>query len=287
MSGLAGSGLTPEQSAQLARWLPAPAVVADLSWGLATTVLRIRAGGREYIVKAGGPENHHIGREITAFESYGAALPGIAGRRRLVAADRPLGLLVLDYLAGALVEGTAHELSPDAHEQAGRLLRRLHDQAAVPDDGFPDDGFEARDTAKAIARLDGAHRIEPAAERQARAILRAYRAPAAVAVPTHGDWQPRNWLIDGGIVSAIDLGRFDLRPAATDLCRLAVQQWRAEPALEAAFLRGYGPDPRDPLAWPVQLLREAIGTASWAYQVGDAAFEAQGHRMLGEALSLF
>ena len=30
--------------------------------------------------------------------------------------------------------------------------------------------------------------------------------------------------------------------------------------------------------------REAIGTAAWAYQVGDRPFEEQGHRMIAAAL---
>jgi hypothetical protein len=32
-------------------------------------------------------------------------------------------------------------------------------------------------------------------------------------------------------------------------------------------------------------VREAIGTTAWAYQVGDELFEAEGHRMIAEALS--
>lgn len=34
-------------------------------------------------------------------------------------------------------------------------------------------------------------------------------------------------------------------------------------------------------------VHEAIGTAVWAYQVGDERFERQGHRMVAEALELF
>ncbi|WP_255414769.1 hypothetical protein [Pseudarthrobacter sp. AG30] len=39
--------------------------------------------------------------------------------------------------------------------------------------------------------------------------------------------------------------------------------------------------------WRIDLLREAIGTAVWAYQVGDGNFERQGHRMLREAVDRF
>lgn len=104
-------------------------------------------------------------------------------------------------------------------------------------------------------------------------------------MPTHGDWQPRNWLVHDDVVCVIDFGRAALRPAATDFARLAVQDFRRDPSLEAAFLDGYGTDPREPGAWRRNQVREAIGTAVWAYRVGDEQFEAQGHRMI-EALSI-
>ena len=86
-------------------------------------------------------------------------------------------------------------------------------------------------------------------------------------------------------MSVIDFGRADLRPALSDFGRLAAQEFRRDPALEAAFLEGYGPDPREPGAWQRSRVREAIGTACWAFQVGDEAFEAQGHRMIAESLA--
>jgi thiamine kinase-like enzyme len=105
-------------------------------------------------------------------------------------------------------------------------------------------------------------------------------------VPTHGDWQPRNWLVDAdGTVRVIDLGRADLRPAATDLARVDAQDFRRDPALEAAFLDGYGTDPRSPGLWLRTRLREAISTAAWAFRVGDEPFEQQGHQRIADALA--
>lgn len=122
-------------------------------------------------------------------------------------------------------------------------------------------------------------------EAELREVIASWPTPAVSVVPTHGDWQPRNWLIHEGVVSVIDFGRAELRPSFTDVARLEVQQFLASPALEAAFLEGYGRDPRDPKAWHRNQVREAIGTASWAYQVGDLPFEQQGHRMIAEALA--
>jgi hypothetical protein len=87
------------------------------------------------------------------------------------------------------------------------------------------------------------------------------------------------------VVSVIDFGRADLRPALTDFTRLAAQQFRTDPALESAFLDGYGGDPREPDAWRRNSVREAIGTAVWAYEVQDESFEQQGHRMIADALA--
>lgn len=48
-----------------------------------------------------------------------------------------------------------------------------------------------------------------------------------------------------------------------------------------------GPGNRRKDVWRVDLLREAVGTAVWAYRIGDERFESQGHRMLQQALELF
>jgi hypothetical protein len=74
------------------------------------------------------------------------------------------------------------------------------------------------------------------------------------------------------------------RLALTDFARLASLQFRTGQALEAGFVEGYGGDPREPAAWRRNRIREAIGTAAWAYQVGDERFELQGHRMIAEVL---
>lgn len=269
------------QRALVHSWLPGAALVRDHSWGLVgTRVLQVRVGESHYIVKAAGPDDHHLARELRAHREWLAPWTSAGRAPRLVAADPAARVLVTEYLPGHLVQGSAAEWSPDVHRQAGRLLALLHRQDAVED---PD--WEARENRRALAWLDRPHRIEPATAVRLAEEVASWPTPPATLVPTHGDWQPRNWLVHGGTTSVIDLGRADLRPAATDLARLAAQQFRADPALEAAFLDGYGVDPREPGRWRRILLREAIGTAVWAYQVGDEAFEQQGRRMIAEALA--
>jgi thiamine kinase-like enzyme len=275
--------LDTRQVALVESWLGAPVLIEDLSWGLVdTAVLHLRAARADYIVKAAGAANHHIGRETTAHESYTAPLVERGAAARLAWASRDANVLVTEYLPGTLVEGSASEYASSTYVQAGRLLRAFQEGASRVEDDF-----ERSATAKALSWLDAPHRIEEVAAAHAKRILASHRPQPVTVVPTHGDWQPRNWLEHEGRISVIDFGRFAFRPAATDLCRLAFQQWRDDPTLESAFLEGYGSDPRDDHTWPIMLLREAIGTAVWAFQVGDEPFEAQGHRMIADVLERF
>jgi hypothetical protein len=282
--------LSDRQHDVLSSWLPDLVVEADMSWGLVeTTVLRVASGGRAFVVKAGGPRDHHIAREVRAHREWTtpwlagdpAAGPGEDRVGRLVHADVDARLLVTTYQPGRLVQDDPAAADPATYEQAGRLLAALHAQLAVED---PD--HEARADANAERRLAQEHRIAPADVERLRALIRSWPTPPAVLVPTHGDWQGRNWLVDdAGTVRVIDLGRAELRPAMSDLDRLAAREFRRYPGAEEAFLAGYGPDPREPEAWFRSRVREAIGTAVWAYQVGDQAFEAEGHRRVAEVLA--
>lgn len=272
--------LSRDQQLLLRQWFPELEVVADWSWGLTdTVVLFARCGDREVVVKAAGPANHHIGREIHAHRSWVGALAEQLRAPRLLRAEESANLLVTAHLAGELVLGTGAEGNPDTYVQAGELLARFHGQASRLDLDH-----ERDQNARTLRWLDGPHRIDPDTEGELRALVNAFPTPATRLVPTHGDWQPRNWLLHAGSVRVIDFGRADWRAAESDFARLASQQFLGQPQLEAAFVDGYGTDPRDPDAWRRSQLREAVGTACWAHQVGDEAFEAQGHRMVADVL---
>lgn len=273
--------LSHEQAVFVETMLPGLQFLNDLSWNLVdTTVLEVARGQHKYVIKAARPGNHHIGREIDAHESYTGVWASRNRAPKLVHADRSLNVLVTEYLEGFLVEGCAAEYDAGTYLQAGQLLGAFHQEAARNCSNY-----EAAATAKTMAWLETPHRIENSVAEHVRRIIAAYQPEPVDVVPTHGDWQPRNWLINGTQLRIIDFGRFEFRPAVSDFCRLAAQQWRSRPELEAAFFEGYGSDPRDSLLWNITLLREAVSTAAWAFQVGDHQFEQQGHRMIDEALA--
>ncbi|WP_432935425.1 phosphotransferase [Kribbella sp. CA-253562] len=274
------TSLTARQRELLDQWLPEARIVRDLSWGLVgTTVLLLDHQGQRFVAKAGDEKDTHLARELQAHRDWLEPWTSINRAPELVHGDTDAKLLVTRYLPGELVEGTDHERRPETYRQAGHLLALLHEQFAIEDQDY-----EANEQVKSLDWLAKPHRIPPATVQKLRAEVESWPTPPSMLVPTHGDWQPRNWLIHEGTVSAIDFGRAGLRPVWMDFGRLAAQQFRLDPALEAAFLDGYGGDPRDPTAWHRLYVRDAISTTVWAYQVGAEAYEQQGHRMIAEVL---
>lgn len=256
-------------------------VVRDHSWGLVdNVVLEVEAGGQRCIVKADGETNNHIVRELDAHERWLEPWVSAGRAPRLVAGDRAAKIIVTEYLPGELVLGSAAQQEADTFRQAGELLAMLHAQG-----GPTDASYEATENAKIQRNLDKAHRIAPALVAKLRRIVGGWPTDPVSLVPTHGDWQPRNWLVHQGRVSVIDFGRAALRPVLCDWVRLEARDFRDDPAREAAFVQGYGADPREPDAWLRERLREAINTAVWARMIGDEGFEKQGHEMIERALS--
>jgi thiamine kinase-like enzyme len=268
--------------ALLNQWLPGATFERDHGWGLVgTTVLELTHAGSRFIVKAGGESDHHIAREIHAHLHWLGPWTSRGRAPGFERGDVATKLLLTRYLPGDLVLGSRYADLPATYRQAGELLAVFHAQTTEADDSY-----EKRMNETALAWLSEPHRIAPDTVRLLRAEIAAWPTPAAILVPTHGDWQPRNWLVRDGVVSIIDFGRAAMRPAMTDFGRLAVQDFLRDGELEAAFLDGYGADPREADAWHRTRVREAIGTAAWAFRVGDEQFEAQGHRMISDALSL-
>ncbi|WP_418276840.1 phosphotransferase [Isoptericola jiangsuensis] len=275
------SRLDDAQRRLVTRWFGAVEQVHDLSWGVTdTVVLRLRTAGQDVVVKAGGPDNHHIGREISGHQDFLAGLASTGHAPVLLHHDRQARVLATSWVPGELVATHRAAGAADTYRQAGVLLARLHAVAARIDGDW-----ESAERAKALAHLAGPHRIDADTEARLRALLATHPTPPVRVVPTHGDFHPRNWVVEDGVVRLIDLGRAAWRPARTDLARLAAGPFAGRPDLAEAFVAGYGHDLRDDEGWERTPVHEAIGTAVWAYRVGDAAFETQGHRMIAEVLA--
>lgn len=286
--------LTPGQVHLLDSWLGEWHVVADLSWPLQDTrVLRVSSRRGEHIVKAarsGRPVSHHFTREIDAHLGVLAGLARSGADMPVPALeyhDRALGLIVTRFVPGSLVLGTADEADPQIFEQAGRILARLH----VPGEISPEYGSSIVAATRALVgqarglvaddRLDGL-----------LALLARLSAPDAAArrpvrlVFTHGDFQPRNWLVHDGRVSVIDFGRAAQRSWVSDLVRLRNQQFVGRSDLSETFDAGLArpltADDRELLT--LETVRDAVGTVVWAHGIGDDDFEAHGRAMVERVL---
>ncbi|WP_328473141.1 aminoglycoside phosphotransferase family protein [Actinoplanes sp. NBC_00393] len=282
MGGALGK-LSEEQRRLLDEWIPGAAVEQDHSWGVVeTTVLEMARAGSRFIVKAGGAADHHIEREIRAHLHWLEPWTSLGRAPLLLHHDSRAKLIVTTYLPGELVLDAEQVGDPGAYRQAGELLALLHAHTSQADDDY-----ERRENQKSLKLLAGPHRIAGTTVERLQRMIAAWPTPPVTVVPTHGDWQPRNWLIHDGVVSIIDFGRAALRPPFTDLNRLDAQEFRTGPQLEAAFMAGYGSDPRAADGWHRSRMREAIATACWAYAQGIEEFEAQGHRMIAEASEAF
>lgn len=269
--------LQPEQHAFVEHMLPGYHIVTDLSWHITDTiVLLVEQAGTQHVVKAFGPNNHHFEREHDALTTHAPALGAFTGQLR--AASTTARVLVMGFLPGVLVQGSPAELESTTYEKAGALLRTFHDQAAKP--SAP---YEAKEVQGGLTWLAKPHRIPPAIAAAATQYLEAYEPSDGFAVPTHGDYQPRNWLIDDhGVVRMIDFGRFAWRAPESDFGFLHTRQWRTYPECEAAFFRGYGTDPRAtyPERWKMHIVRFAVGAAAWGYSFGQHKMEEEGLELL-------
>jgi Ser/Thr protein kinase RdoA (MazF antagonist) len=264
--------ISTDQRARLDEWLGPWEVLGDHSWPLQdTTVLRVRSASGDHIVKMQDQARQEIDACLRAL----ALLPGRVPR--LEHHDARAGILVTSYLPGELVEGTPAESDPDVYRQAGELLARLQAPAGISD------SYAERALAAVSRRIAEAEGLVP--EPQLAALReRADRfTPRPVRLYfTHGDYQPRNWVIDDGRVGVIDFGRGQDRSWVSDLVRLQNQQFTGHPERERAFMDGLGRavEGEDTELLAIESLRQGLGTVVWAHGIRDQGFEEQGRTMI-------
>jgi Ser/Thr protein kinase RdoA (MazF antagonist) len=279
---LSGSQLlTSEQFRLLGQWLGRWDVEEDMSWGVqGIHVLRLATQSGRVVAKASAA-SHHIRREIRAYREMTAPLANQAPE--IVQGDARAGLVVTRWLPGTLVESGPFEFSPETFRQAGSLLKRLHQPRQETRSYDPAALNKIEDFVKRAEAL-----VSPGLLRAAQSIAASHVPAPRVLYATHGDYQPRNWVEDGGLLGVIDFGRAGYRPWVTDLVRLEHAYFLDRPDLRDEFFAGYGRDPAEEHdSWRLDHLLQSLGTIVWAHDVGDSLFEATGRRMLERVVEDF
>jgi hypothetical protein len=240
-------------------------------------VTRIRdAHGREYVAKRHATVGKH-NREVHAYQHWAPAL-GIRAPR-LVATDPQTMTILLTALPGH----PSHDGGdlPAHHQQAGALLRLLHDAEPAQ----PLRGFQKWLTSRiswwhqqsaALLAAEDKHVID-----QHLAALQALAVPSGG--PGHFDFQPRNWLVDqAGTLRVIDFEHARIGLQARDFTRLHFRRWASRPRLREAFFDGYR---RCLTAAEQQTVVncgaiDALTALARGTQVGDASLIAHGRATL-------
>lgn len=286
--------LTPDQRTLLDRWFPDLIVVADHSWPLQTNVvLEIESAGECFFVKASGGAlmDHHLVRELRAYREFSGCVVELVPE--LVHADQDAKILVTRRVPGALVLGSKWERDPRVFRAAGALLRRLH-AGRGPEISETYLSDLVRRGREWLDRGEGL--LAPAELETVRRELDAFEPAPVALVPTHGDFGPRNWLVDAGdgtgpTVYLIDFGRAELRPWYTDLMRVHHRHFAEDPSLATAFCQGAGLSPDSPVpaddhaGWHLENLVSAVATIVWAAEIKDHEFEQEGREMLSRVLT--
>lgn len=251
-------------------------MIADLSWSEALTrVLHLRSGAVEAVVKVGGEvTGHHIAREIAAGQELGGA-----GLPELIAGSAEHRIVILRFQPGVLVQDTPAEGDPAVFAQAGRLLARVHRSAPAADDlHYPTD--RAARLNRLLPRASSL--LDPELHAETAAAVAAVSPVPEPIVRTHGDMQPRNWLMDHGTVRLIDFGRYAPRPAYTDLVRVVHRYPPGDPRT-TALLAEVGTAVDSP-GWHAENLYQALATVVWATEQGFDDFADEGRGMLRRTL---
>ncbi|MFT3852935.1 MAG: aminoglycoside phosphotransferase family protein [Ilumatobacteraceae bacterium] len=227
------------------------------------------SGGRHVVGKA-----HRQAEKFAAeLHAYRRWVPAIADRApTLLGADPVAQVLLLGHVAGRPPEAA----DPRLHRRAGSLLARFHAaEVTVRLDGFHDHWRSRLDDWMARARPGVLTETEVDTAGHHLAVVAGLPDPDGV--PTHRDWQPRNWLLDdGGELWAIDFEHARIAAWFEDVMRLWWQEWRAVPELSDAFFEGYGRALDDvERRWLMATSAVAhVSTIVWADEHDDAAFGA-------------
>jgi Ser/Thr protein kinase RdoA (MazF antagonist) len=272
----------PKEVRQLTERAVGPiATWTDTSWNRESSrVWRARAadGGTWYVKIHQNARFHH--REMEAYRSWvprlGASAP------TLVAHDSALRAVVVTAVPGRPLHALAHPPEQQRHlfHRIGALAATIHRSAAAP--------FPAVEGVPALAKVDrhleaARPYLNPGDEEFIRSVVaRAGEVPPLDCVPTHGDFQLRNLLMDeDGSLAVIDFERSEPGPAVRDLVRLS-DAWATRPGLHDAFMSGYGRDltPAEEERFVIDATLDSLSGIQYGATHADAETQQRGHRTL-------
>lgn len=254
----------------------------DHSWASElSAVLEVRsAGGVPAIAKAHQSEARYAA-ETYAYDRW---VPAIADRAPTVLArDDDRRVLILSLLPGETEPILQEDTARQVHRDAGAVLRRFHEAEACPDD-LDEASRRVRSYRRWVGRAPkGLIDADDLAFAETYATVLSSLSAISV-VPSHGDWSPRNWLVNGSTVGVIDFERAERAWWTKDLERLWWRDWLGRPDLREAFFDGYGRHPTEieETAVVAASVLGHITTIVWGTQNGDLDFAERGRRALRE-----
>lgn len=260
-------------------------------------VWRLSAGGKEYFVKTHRREKKWE-REVFAYEQWVPSL-GAHNAPELVALYTEPHAILLTALPGIVMEETqlTMEQELEAWRKAGSVLAQLH---AITNDlfGRPHRDGSLIDPEKSpviffktsmegwIARAESRRCLSADEIAFAHSVIdKADIFEGEVPTAIHGDYTPRNWMVDpltGKWTGVFDFehARWDLRVA--DFKRHRHRFFHQRPDLEEAFFTGYGikPDERMKLQIRLMEVQQSLSGFVWALEHNETAFAQENRRIL-------
>jgi len=215
-----------------------------LEGGITNRNFRLRAGGRDVVVRLPGKDTELLGIDRAAERdaTRAAAAAGVGPEVVAWLADPPC--LVTAFIAGRPL--SADELrAPPLLDEVAAALRAVHGGPALPV-GF--DAFAVVYAYQATARAHGALVPDAYADLRAgaHAIRAALRGPEHVPVACHNDLLTANFLDDGERVRIVDWEYAGMGDRYFDLGNLSVNNGFAESDDERLLAAYFGPTDPEP-----------------------------------------
>ncbi len=261
------------------------------TFGRAHVVWRVSTHSGEAFFAKQHESPLHFGRALMAHERWFPELKHIDSLAlpHAVAVDYDLHLIVVKEIEGQIVDNVSPHDQLIAMRLAGRILRAVHDV----DDRLNQGDSEAAHRAMAV-KYTGILPGEVSAEEEAW--IRSIASDTSIfrharAVPTHGDFSPRNWILQsaecGPVLGVIDWERARHHAWIHDIVRMMHDYWAREPAGRDAFFAGYGRTPSDAeerqILWSSALMAGA--SVAWARTFGDRHYEQLNRDLLARLMA--